>query len=67
MEVQPEVKTAIRELPSAERVVAVALKNIYEQIKQLHSQEKKEVDANHMTFIDKFKQIEKQVTPPLYP
>ena len=61
MEVQQEVKSAIKELPPAERVIAVALKAIYEEIKELHSEETKEVSANHLNFIDQFKEIEKKV------
>ena len=61
MEVQQEVKSAIKELPAPERVIAVALKAIYDEIKELHCEEKKEVDANHLNFIDKFKEIEKKV------
>lgn len=36
MEFQPQVKQALKELPAAERVVAIALKNIYEKIRNLY-------------------------------
>ena len=55
MEFPQEVKTAMNELPPAERVVALALKNIFSQIKSIHEEEQKEIDSSHMEFISRFK------------
>jgi hypothetical protein len=61
MDLHPEVKTAIKELPPAERVITMALKQIYEKIKELHLAKRKEIETNHMNFNDRFFQIEQQV------
>ena len=57
-----EVKAALKELPPGERVVALALKNIYEKISQIHEQERNEIEQNHLSFISQFKEVEDKVT-----
>lgn len=61
MEFQNEVKQALKQLPPAERVVAIALKNIYEKIKGLYEKEKKEIDGSRIQFADKHKSLEQNV------
>jgi hypothetical protein len=57
VEVKEVVKEALEELPAAERVVAIALKKIYQQIKKLYDEEKKENDANRTKYFDLNRQI----------
>lgn len=61
MEFPAEVKQALKELPPPERVVAIALKNVYEQIRLLNVQEKQDIDNNRLKYLNKFKEIEQQV------
>ena len=61
MEFPAEVKQALKELPPPERVVAIALKNVYEQIRLLNVQEKQDIVNNRLKYLNKFKEIEQQV------
>jgi len=50
------------QLPPQEKLVAVALKHIFEQIKVIEEQENKEVQDIHQSFFAKYKTIEEKVS-----
>ena len=54
-------KKNIMELPMQERVVAVALKHVFDQIKQLSEEEGKESHSIISSFTNKFKDLEDKV------
>jgi len=53
-------------LPLQERAVAVALKHIFDKIKELEEEETRETQKVHQTFIARFKEIEQKVELFLY-
>lgn len=57
MELDTEVKQALKELPPAQRVVAIALKKIYEDIRRLYDQEKKEIDDNRIKYFERYRDL----------
>lgn len=61
MDFQPQIIQALKQLPPAERVVALALKNIYEKIRGLYEKEKSEIDSNRLQFTDRYRQLEANV------
>lgn len=56
------MKQALKELPPAERVVAIALKKIYQQIRKIYDDEQKEIDENRLKYHERSKNIEEKVS-----
>lgn len=54
-------KESLIALPLQERAVAVALKHIFDKIKELEEEETRETQKIHQTFIARFKDIEHKV------
>jgi hypothetical protein len=54
-------KENIMSLPLQERAVAVALKHLFDEIKQLEDEENQEVQNIHHSFIGRFKEVENNV------
>lgn len=54
-------KECLLNLPLKERTVALALKNIFDKIKQFEDEENVEVQKIHQSFIARFKEIEQNV------
>lgn len=61
-----EVKDSIIALPVQERVVAVALQHVFNEIIKIQDQENLEIQQLHQSFISRFKNIENRVSPPLF-
>lgn len=57
-----EERENMMQLPLAERMVAVALKHVFDEIKKIDEEQAKEINAIHLSFIDKFKVVEEKVT-----
>ena len=56
-----EEKESIMALPLAERVIAVALKHVFDEIRKIDDEEIKETQQIHQSFIGKFKEGELNV------
>lgn len=57
-----EEKESLMELPPSEKVVAVALKYIFDEIKRIEKQESDEINSIQISLSQRFRAIEDRVT-----